>query len=135
MDKQINDLFQRTTPSLKESDSVLLINVDDLAIERVGNFPWTRDILADSIIYMKEMGADFVLFDLNYLDRSPVVVNPNYVKVELPGYLDIGFNQIDDTIAQVLDAVSDQNITPEEVPSYKEEILSFNKSIKNSLEA
>lgn len=135
VDKQINDLFQRTTPSLKESDSVLLINVDDFAIERVGNFPWTRDVLADAIIYMKEMGAEFVLFDLNYLDRSPVVVNPDYVKVELPGYLDYGFNQIDNTIAQVLDAVSDQYIAPEEVPSYKEEILSFNKSIKNSLEA
>ncbi|HOS30509.1 MAG TPA: CHASE2 domain-containing protein [Treponemataceae bacterium] len=135
LDNKINDIFLRTTPSLKESDSVLLINVDDFAIERVGNFPWTRDVLADAIIYMKEMGAEFVLFDLNYLDRSPVVVNPDYVKVELPGYLDYGFNQIDNTIAQVLDAAAEQYIAPDELPAYKDEILAFNKTIKNSLEA
>lgn len=135
LDNKINDIFLRTTPSLKESGSVLLINVDDYAIERVGSFPWTRDILANSIIYMKEMGADFVLFDLNYLDKSPVVVNPDYVKVELPRYLDQGFSQIDSTIAQVLDAASEQYIAPEELPAYKEEILSFNKTVKNSLEA
>lgn len=135
VDNKINDVFQKTLPSLEESDSVLLINVDDFAIERVGNFPWTRDVLADSIIYMKEMGAEFVLFDLNYLDRSPVVVNPDYVKVELPGYLDYGFNQIDNTISQVLDAAAEQYIAPDELPAYKDEILAFNKTIKNSLEA
>mgnify|MGYP001474770540 CR=1 FL=1 len=135
VDNKINDVFQKTLPSLKESDSVLLVNVDDYAIERVGNFPWTRDILANSIIYMKEMGADFVLFDLSYLDRSPVVVDPDYVKEELPAYLEYGFSQINDSFTQILDAASSKDIPLRDLPYYKDELLSFNESIKNSLDA
>ena len=103
-DNKVYDLFLRAIPSLKESKSVIIVTIDDDSIEKVGMFPWTRDIMADAIVFMKEMGAKTVVSDLSYIDKSPVTVDPKYVKEELPGYINYGFKQIDDNIAQVMDA-------------------------------
>jgi adenylate cyclase len=130
----VNDIFLRAIPTLKESDSVLLVNIDDPSIEKVGIFPWTRDIMADAIVFLREMGADSVMFDLSYLDKSPVKVDPKYVKEELPGYLDYGFKQIDDSVSQVLDAFAQHQIKPSEAASWKEQILASNKAVKDSLD-
>ncbi len=133
LDRKVYDLFLRTLPSLKEDESVLIVKVDDLSIENVGIFPWTRDILADAIVFLREMGADSVVFDLSYLDKSPVKVDPKYVNQELPEYLNYGFNQIDDTISQVMDAFAGRQIGPSDADAYKRQMLNFNSTVRESL--
>ncbi|TVR85398.1 MAG: CHASE2 domain-containing protein, partial [Spirochaetaceae bacterium] len=135
LDHRVYDLFLRAIPSLTEDDSVLIIKVDDEAIENVGLFPWPRDILADAIVFLREMGADTVVFDLSYLDNSPATVAPRYVNEELPRHLQHSFEEIDFTIAQVMDGVASGFIGPADAELYKEQILEFNRSIKNSLGA
>lgn len=135
LDDKVYDSFLRTIPTLTEDPSVLLINIDDTSIEKVGLFPWTRDIMADAIVFLREMGADSVIFDLSYLDKSPVKVDPVYVKEELPGYLDYGFNQINETVAQVMDAFAAHQIGPKDAAEYKKQIIEFNKTVRNSLDA
>ena len=132
-DNKVNDLFLRAIPSLTENESVLLINIDDASIDEVGIWPWTRDIMADAIVFLREMGADTVVSDLSYLDISPVKVDPNYVKTELPGYLDYGFNQIDETLGQVMDAFADHQLTAGDAEDYKQQLFSFNKTVRDSL--
>ncbi len=133
LDRKVFDIFLRAIPSLGENDSVVVIKIDDTSIERVGLFPWTRDIMADAIIFLREMGADSVTFDLSYLDKSPVKVDPKYVQEELPGYLDYGFGQINDTVSQVMDAVAARQIGPKDAPEYRDQILAFNATIRDSL--
>jgi len=135
LDDKVYDGFLRTIPALTEDPSVLLVNIDDTSIEKVGLFPWTRDIMADAIVFLREMGADSVIFDLSYLDRSPVKVDPVYVQEELPGYLDYGFNQIDETVAQVMDAFAAHQIGAKDAEEYKNQIIDFNKTVRNSLDA
>ncbi len=132
-DKKVNDIFLRAIPSLTENPSVLLINIDDPSIEKVGLFPWTRDIMADAIVFLREMGADTVVFDLSYLDKSPVKVDPAYVKEELPGYLDYGFKQINENTAQVLDAFASHQLGAADVPEAKKQIEDANRLIQDSL--
>ena len=135
LDNKVYDLFLRAIPSLTENKSVLLVNIDDDSIEQVGLFPWTRDVMADAIVFLREMGATTVEFDLNYLDKSPVTVDPAYVKKDLPGYLDYGFKQIDDGIIQVMDAFARNQIKSSDIKDYKNQLLENNKSVKNSLDA
>ncbi len=136
LDRKVNDLFLRSIPTLTEDPSVLLIKIDDTAIDGVGMlFPWPRDIMADAILFLREMGADSVLFDLNYVDKSAVKVDPDYVQKELPGYLDYGFKQIDDTTAQVMDAFAAHQIGAADAPSYKKQMIETNKSVRDSLNA
>lgn len=134
LDNKIFDIFLRTLPSLEENDSVLLINVDDEAIERVGLFPWTRDILADAIVFLREMGADSVIFDLSYLDNSPMNINPQYIREELPRYIDYGFNQIDSNITDVMNAFGSNMIDSGDASSFRDELIAGNKAVRNSID-
>lgn len=135
LDNKAFNLFLRALPSLKEDPSVLIVTIDDTAIENVGLFPWTRDIMADAVVFLREMGAETVTFDLSFLDKSPVKVDPKYVQEELPGYLDYGFNQIDETTAQVMDAFASHQINASDAQEYKKQMIDFNKTVRNSLDA
>lgn len=135
LDDEIYDMFLHATPTLKEDPSVLLVNIDDRAVDNVGLWPWNRDIMADAIVLMKELGAAAVVFDLSYLNRSPVKVDPAYVSQELPGYLDEGFDRIDETVSQVMDAFESRFIGPADAPEYKRLILENNREVRNSLNA
>ena len=135
LDHKVYDVFLHATPPLKEDPSVLVVNIDDRAVENVGLWPWNRDIMADAIVLMKELGAATVVFDLSYLNRSPVKVDPAYVQEELPGYLDESFARMDDTVAQVMDAFESRFIGPEDAAEYKAQILAFNREIKNGPDA
>ena len=119
LDNQVYDTFLRALPSLKEDPSVLIVKIDDPSIEKVGIFPWTRDIMANAIVFLKEMGAESVTFDLSYLDKSPFNVDPNYINNELPEALNSGFDQIDQVVSQVLDGVSNNEITSDDSQEYK----------------
>ncbi|MDR2258106.1 MAG: CHASE2 domain-containing protein [Treponema sp.] len=133
LDGQIFDRLLRTIPSLGEDDRILIIKVDDGSIENVGLFPWTRDILADAIVFLREMGADTVVFDLSYLDNSPGGVDSAYVREDLPRYLDNGFIRINDTVSQVMDAFAEGSLGRGDAESAKHEIVALNNSVKNEL--
>ncbi|WP_010257143.1 CHASE2 domain-containing protein [Treponema primitia] len=133
LDNRVFDLFLGTVPSLTEDDSVLIITVDDNAIANVGIFPWTRDILADAIVFLREMGADTVVFDLSYPDRSPMRIDPEYVQNTLPGILDNEFLGINNSVAQVLDALSTGALRPSDLGEYKEQLFEHNQLVRNTI--
>lgn len=134
LDNKIFDLFLRTIPSLTESKSVVLVTIDNTSIDNVGLFPWPRDVMADAIVYLRELDAHSVLFDLSYLNKSPVVVDPAYVKEDLPKALDYGFTQIDTAVAQVMDAFANHQIAARDAEEYKGQILGVSRDVKNSLD-
>lgn len=54
----------------EERSEILLVDIDDLALDQMGDWPWTRDKLADSLLYMRELGAETAVFDIEYLSPS-----------------------------------------------------------------
>lgn len=58
----------KKTPA--EREEILLVDVDDVALEMMGTWPWSRDKIADSLLYMREAGAKSALFDIEYLSKS-----------------------------------------------------------------
>src|SRR5574344_194471 len=132
-DHKVNDVFMKTLRPLKESKKVIMVAVDDGSIAQIGTFPWTRDILADTIVYLREHGAESVVFDLSYLDKSPQKVDPNYVNKELPEYVDFDFKKINDSMSQVLDAFKDKTLGPSDAEASKQELIAVNNGVKNEL--
>lgn len=59
--------FKKETP---ENENILLVDIDDLALDQMGDWPWTRDKIADSLLYMRELGARTAVFDVEYLSSS-----------------------------------------------------------------
>lgn len=71
VDKKICDLFMMTNKNIKENEKVVLVNIDDSSIEKLGSFPWTRDIYAETVLVLRELGAKNIFLDLNFVDESP----------------------------------------------------------------
>ncbi len=70
-----------------EREELLLVDIDDLALDKMGDWPWTRDKIADALIYMKELGAETVVFDIEYLSSSQKSVDTNlYEKMLKDGF-------------------------------------------------
>lgn len=70
-----------------EREELLLVDIDDLALDKMGDWPWTRDKIADSLIYMRELGAQAVVFDIEYLSSSQKSVDENlYAKMLKDGF-------------------------------------------------
>lgn len=75
IDYKVYDFMLPFTKEIKSDTPVLLVEVDDFAIEEVGDWPWTRDIMGNAILRMKELGAERVVFDIEYLSPASLVLN------------------------------------------------------------
>ncbi len=64
------DLLLGLKKEPQERSEIMLVDIDDLALDQMGNWPWTRDKIADSLLYMRELGAETAVFDIEYLSSS-----------------------------------------------------------------
>ena len=51
------DLFLRVERPPRVAQELLLVDIDDRAIATVGAWPWSRDLIAEGLLLMKEMDA------------------------------------------------------------------------------
>lgn len=54
----------------KADDKIVLLDIGDESINVYGEWPWTRDILGEVLVRMKELGARDAVFDIEYLMES-----------------------------------------------------------------
>lgn len=64
IDNSIYDLLLRAVPEPPVAEEIVFVDVEDLSLEVVGTWPWPRDVLADTLIRMKELGARSATFDI-----------------------------------------------------------------------
>lgn len=75
------DYFNRTHP--READQkVLIVDIDEKALARFGQWPWPRDIMAQLTERLKDLGAKVIAFDgvFGEIDR----LSPKYIIRSLP---------------------------------------------------
>jgi adenylate cyclase len=93
-DNKIYDLFLRALPSLTEHEQVCVLTLDDDSISYARGFPFRREVMADVVVLLKELGVRSITFDLNYLDESPQRLDREYAEEVFSRYLDEGFGRI-----------------------------------------
>src|SRR5574344_140461 len=59
-----------------ESDKILFVNIYNDSIQQIGEWPWSREVMADCLIRMKELGASGTVFDVEYLSPSSLGIAP-----------------------------------------------------------
>ncbi len=106
------DLLLRVKPDTVERDDIVIAAIDDASIGAVGTFPWPRDVLADAIIRMRELGAEQVSFDIEYLSPSTQGLNPKGVE-ELPSYFSHAETEVSAGITDISVAVAAGYLPPE----------------------
>ena len=70
LDFRVYDAMLHLKKDPPMSDKILQLNIDDVSIRELGDWPWSRDILADTLIRMKEFDVDFAVLDIEYISPS-----------------------------------------------------------------
>ncbi len=118
LEGRIYDAFLHFRPPVPENPSILLLDVDDLSIAKVGSWPWSRDVMADGLILMREFGVRSATFDIQYLDPSPRGVDTFVLRDTVPDAFNQEFAQIQTNVQQLLEAVRTGTIAPRDVGRY-----------------
>jgi len=69
------DLRMKGKPSISEWNKLYFVNIDDTSINALGQFPWTRDLYAQGLDTMKDVGMPLIAFDVMFPDPSPNRIN------------------------------------------------------------
>ncbi|MDR2500700.1 MAG: adenylate/guanylate cyclase domain-containing protein [Treponema sp.] len=132
-ENRIYDLFLRLRPSRPRIDNVVFLDVDDQAIAHVGVFPWPRTIMADTLLRLKEYGAEAAIFDIEYIDKSPTQVDEVYLRRGLPADFDRRFQEIGANAAELLNAIGAGYIRGEDAPEYIDSITDIIAAVRDGL--
>jgi adenylate cyclase len=133
LDNKFFDLFLRFLPSLTENEKVFVLTLDDDSISYAGGFPFRREVMADVVILLKELGVQTIAFDLSYLDESPYRLDPEYAAEVFGGYLDKNFTLLDEASNAVIDAIGPRTSSSER-ELYKKDMESLYSSVRGELE-
>ncbi len=70
LNSRLYDFMLGKTKEIKTNEDIVIIDVDDDSLARVGSWPWTRDIFGDILIRMKEFGARQAVFDIEFISPA-----------------------------------------------------------------
>ena len=116
-------LARRKEPAVDKN--IMLVKIDDPSIKELGEWPWSRDIYADALLRMKELGAKCAIFDIEYISPTKNGIAPSaeqkiYKQVYATEYT------VNDLIDQLSAAINAGYIRASEVPALVDELISEN---------
>jgi adenylate cyclase len=133
IEQRVYDLFLHMKPAEAENPSILLLDVDDLAISKVGSWPWSRDVMANGLILMREFGAASAVFDIEYLNKSPRGLDTFALRQNVPDAFNQEFSQIQTNIQQLFDAIRSGTLPARDASRYVTELQNMTDQGKAKL--
>jgi len=129
----VYDLFLRVQPTVPEDPSLLLVDIDDPAISNVGEWPWSRDVMANALILMREMGTASTVFDIEYINPSPHGLNTQALTSALPDAFSQEFSQIQANTQDLVNALRSGQIPLRDAGKYVSDLADLNSQSKQRL--
>jgi adenylate cyclase len=69
-ENRVYDLFLRFRQNRKPAQDITFLDIDDRAIAYNGAFPWSRPVIADGLLRLKEYGARAAVFGIDFFDAG-----------------------------------------------------------------
>ena len=133
LENKMYDLLLQIKPEVEEQKELLLVNIDDLTISNIDMYPISRDIFADGLILMKELGADYSILDIEFIDRSPAGINNRLLEEDIPDKFSEIFQDLSDQQYALINAITQGQIPPSEVDQYFVQLSDYAETRKNEL--
>lgn len=127
------DTALKIKPEIPQRSEVLLLNIDDSAIEGIGAWPWSRDIFADILIRLKEMECAAAVFDIEYLSPGVAGIDKNYIGEQLPKEYEEVRSEMKEYINAFSESIEKKNIPLNQVKSFGLEMGNYLDSRVNEL--
>ena len=67
---KVFDSFRRISPRVYEPAPVRIIDLDNASLEKIGQWPWPRTVLADLTARLGNMGAAVIVFDMVFAESD-----------------------------------------------------------------
>ena len=71
LDERSSDLLWQLSASQTPERRVILIDIDDASLARIGPWPWPRDVITDLTTKLDAQGVGLKLFDVVFPDANP----------------------------------------------------------------
>lgn len=110
----IYDSFLHLNPGKEVVDDLVILKIDDPSISAMGEWPWTRDIIADGLVRLKELGARLVVFDIEYLSPAVKTFNSKYFEDDFQFALNDAYDAISSGINEFTGALASGNFPASE---------------------
>ena len=133
LENRLYDVLLHIKRDIPEDQRLLLVDVDDTSIEKVGVWPWSRDIVADGLVTMSELGAGYTVFDIEYVQSSPTAVDPGYLRNELPDVFVQEFEIINANITDLFAAIASGALPVEVAEDYIRDLTMLNEQTRDIL--
>ena len=132
-ERGVYDLLLHVKPAIAQEESLLFLDIDDTSIAEVGQFPWSRDIMADGLIVLKEFGASYAVFDIEYTEQSPRGVNVALLNEEIPEIFGQEFSVINQNIEDLFGAIQSGMISLGDAQDYVRDLTGLTDISRNIL--
>jgi adenylate cyclase len=110
-ENRVRDNFLRFRPKRERFNQVVFLEVDDEATVQIGVFPWPRSVMADGLLRLKEYGVSHIIFDIEYIDKSPPGVNRVYLEQGLPGDFSQSLSRLNANFRDMISALSEGRLS------------------------
>ncbi len=116
-------LGHRKEPAV--DNNIMLVKIDDPSIKELGEWPWSRDTIADALLRLKELGAYSAIFDIEYISPTKNGIAPS---AEQKIYRQVYGTEdtINELINQLSSAIKSGYIRPSEVPQLVNQLIEEN---------
>ena len=79
LENRVMDLVARTLPPPTPDETVRIVAIDDRAVAEIGQWPWSRSVLADGILSIGEFSPRAMLLDIELSEASPFLIDRDEV--------------------------------------------------------
>ncbi|MDC7227358.1 MAG: CHASE2 domain-containing protein [Spirochaetales bacterium] len=133
LEHRLYDVLLHLKKDIPEDQRILLVDIDDTSIEKVGVWPWSRDIVANGLLTMSELGADYAVFDIEYVQSSPTAVDPDFLENTLPQAFADEFDIINGNIIDLFGAIASGAIPGDAAEEYISQLTMLNEQARDVL--
>jgi len=133
VENRLYDFFLGLKSDVKEDSSIVLLDIDDVSIEKVGLYPWPRNTIAKGLEALTQLGAEFAVFDIEYIDKSPMSVDFTYLNGALKSEFAASFEEIGANVQDIFAALANNQITLPEAGIYGSELVDLIDQSRDTL--
>ncbi len=77
LDYRFYDFLSSLAKNPDTDEKILLIDIGDRSLSEYGEWPWTRDVIGNVMLRLKDLGARTCVFDIEYLSGSSLAADRN----------------------------------------------------------
>lgn len=134
-EQRVYDLFLQIKPPIAEREEILLLDVDDTAIDNVGLWPWSRDYMARGLVLLRELDSGYVTFDIEYVDESPQAVDGRYLRQDFPAIIESDFAFLEEQIRALFGALAAGQIPLSDAQDFVDQLAGLTVEVREDLKA